>query len=116
MAFIIRLERLRFFGRIGVLDFERAEGNDFEVNVELTVGSESFKPEMLDTTISYDDVYEVVEANMQREWLLLESVACAIHDGITGRWPQVRDVRVKITKMHPPIPGIRGSCSVEYLN
>jgi len=116
MAFIIRLEKLRFFGRIGVFDFERAEGNDFEVNVEIMVDSESFKPEDLSSTISYADVYEVVEALMQREWQLLESVAKAMHDAITCRWPNTTSVKVKITKLHPPIPGIQGSCSVEYLN
>ncbi len=114
MPFLIRLENLKFFARIGVFDFERENGNDFEVNVSLRVDSGSFVPESLDTTISYADVYEVVEEHMKREWLLLESVAKSIADTIKQNWPLCYDVAVKVTKIHPPIKGINGSCSVEY--
>ena len=46
--------------------------------------------------------------------LLLESAAKVIAVEIKARWKCVLDVKVRITKMSPPITGIRGVCSVEY--
>lgn len=114
MGFVIRLENLRFASRIGVFDFERLKCNDFEVNVCFSISSDCFKMECLETTVSYADVYAVVESVMSREWLLLESVARTIHDEIRVIWPYACGISVKISKLHPPIPGIHGSCSVEY--
>ncbi len=116
MSFVIRLERLKFCARIGVFDFERENGNDFEVNVSMKIDSGNFVSESLDTTISYADVYEIVAVHMGREWLLLESVAKSIADTIKQKWPTSYGVKVKVTKIHPPIEGIKGSCSVEYLD
>lgn len=114
MSFIIRLENLLFSSRIGVFDFEREEDNDFMVDVSFKIGSECFRSECLESTVSYAEVYEVIEHHMAQEWLLLESVSSSIASAIKGRWPHTEDVSVKVTKIYPPIPGIRGSCSVEY--
>lgn len=114
MSFIIRLENLHFSSRIGVFDFEREEVHDFLVNVSFKTGSEGFRSECLESTVSYADVYEVIEHHMAQEWLLLESVSCSIASAIKERWPHTEEVSVKVTKLHPPIPGISGCCSVEY--
>lgn len=113
--FVIRLEGLRFFSHIGVFEQERRVGNEFHVDLRLETDASSFREECLETTISYADVYEIVSAEMSRESLLLESVAKKIADAVIKRWCQVGRVEVKITKLAPPIAGIQGSCSVEYI-
>lgn len=114
--FIIRLESLRFYSRIGVFDQERAVGNEFSVDVTVEVAATGFESENLDTTISYADIYEVVREAMSGEWLLLESVAKSVAETIKQRWKSVGEVKIKISKLAAPIPGIQGVCSVEYLS
>jgi dihydroneopterin aldolase len=114
--FIIRLESLRFYSRIGVFDQERAVGNEFSVDVTVEVAATGFESENLDTTISYADIYEVVREAMSGECLLLESVAKSVAETIKQRWKSVGEVKIKISKLAAPIPGIQGVCSVEYLS
>lgn len=114
--FIIRLDNLRFYSRIGVFDQERAVGNEFSVDVTVETTAAGFESENLDTTISYADIYEVVREAMSREWLLLESVAKSVAESIKQRWESVGEVKIMISKIAAPIPGIQGVCSVEYLS
>lgn len=113
--FVIRLENLHFYSGIGVFEQERNVGNEFQVDVTLETDDARFIPEHLDTSISYADIYEVVESNMKREWLLLESVSKSICDSIKSKWDDVKAVRVRISKLSAPIAGIQGVCSVEYV-
>lgn len=114
--FIIRLEDLRFFARIGVDARERAVGNDFRVDLRLVTGAENFQTENVDTVISYADLYEIVEWAMHQQWLLIESASIAIHTRIFEKWPgKILDLSIKITKLTPPITNIQGSASVEYI-
>ncbi|MDE6393454.1 MAG: dihydroneopterin aldolase [Muribaculaceae bacterium] len=112
--FVIRLEGLRFYSRIGVFDQERSVGNEFLVDLTAVADASGFRRENLDTTVSYADIYEVVAEAMKREWQLLESVSSHIADTVIDRWTMISDVKVRITKLSPPIPGIQGVCSVEY--
>lgn len=114
--FIIRLEDLRFFARIGVDAQERTVGNDFRVDLRIVTDADNFQTENVYTVISYADVYEIVEWAMKQQWLLIESAAKAIHTRIYEKWPgKIFDISVKITKLTPPIKGIQGSASVEYI-
>ena len=113
--FRIRLEGLRFYARIGVDLQERSVGNDFILDIAFSYPAETFLPENLDTTVSYADVYEVAKIIMAQQWLLLETAAKKIADTMGEKWPSARDISVKLTKTAPPIPGIQGCCSVEYI-
>ena len=113
-VFIIRLENLRFKSKIGVFDFERKNGNDFEVNVRFSIPSEDFRYEDLQTTVNYAEVYRIVSEEMAVKRILLESVSQTIAERISDKWPMAFDISVKISKLTPPIPEIIGACSVEY--
>ena len=113
--FIIRLNSLRFFSRIGVLEQERRVGNEFIVNVEVAITASSFIEEDLSTSISYAEIYEEVNKVMREEWLLLETVAVRIKDSLTARCEEIEGGKVTIEKLSPPIAGIEGSCGIEYV-
>lgn len=113
-TFIIRIEDARFYRRIGVMEQERQVGNEFSVDVAVTYSADIYRPEELNSTVSYADIYEMVKETVAAPSLLLESVAVKIADAIQGKWGNVNKVSVKITKLAPPIPGIQGTCSVEY--
>lgn len=114
--FIIRLEDLHFYARIGVEEEERKVGNEFIVNVKIITDASRFIPENLETTISYAEVYDIIRYVMEQQWLLLESASQTIAAKIRQRWPIVWEVHVKIAKVSPPISGIQGSCSVEIIS
>ncbi|MDE6007061.1 MAG: dihydroneopterin aldolase [Muribaculaceae bacterium] len=113
-TFIIRLEGLNFFSSIGVGHQELMVGNEFLVDCEFELPAEGFMSEILESTVSYADVYALIESIMRRKWLLLESVAKAIGDECKSKWPGISRISVKVKKVSPPIRGIQGSCSVEY--
>lgn len=112
--FTLRLEDLRFFSRIGVFEQERNVGNEFRVDCSFKISADSFTCEDLSTTVSYADVYCIIENAMKKEWKLLESVAVQVAYECRKNWPGIIQINVKITKLSPPISGLQGSCSVEY--
>ena len=113
-TFTIMMNGLRFHSRIGVAEQERIVGNDFLVDVSMTVSSDGFVSEDIATTISYADAYETVSRVMQHEWLLLESAGRQCADELRRRWPAIQSCKFKITKLSVPISGIDGTCAVEY--
>lgn len=113
-VFVITLDDLRFHSRIGVAGEERLLGNSFIVNMAVTIADDNFTEEDINTTVSYADLYSIVEHEMARESLLLESVSRRIALAALDTFPQIMDVTVKITKIAPPIPGITGSASVSF--
>lgn len=112
--FIIRLEKLGFFSHIGVASQELEVGNEFEVDCEIEMSAHNFVSEDLESTVSYADVYSVIEEIMTLRWRLLESAAKEIAERCCLKWTGIRRISVKIRKVTPPITGIQGSCSVEY--
>lgn len=114
--FTINLNNLRFFARIGVFPQEREVGNDFYVNCSISIDGSKFEDENLKTTISYADVFSVIKKEMDKESLLLESVAKRIMDSLMAQWSEISEGYVEIIKKAPPIPGIDGNCGVKYFS
>lgn len=112
--FTIKLKKLRFYSRIGVFEQERRVGNEFVVSVNVDIDASRFETEILESTVSYADIYEIVRRRMESEWLLVESVAKAIADDIRQTCDRVRGIVVGIDKLAPPLSGIVGECGVEY--
>lgn len=114
-TFRIDLENVKFYAYHGVFDFERREGNDFIVNlnVEYEVDTDIASWEdQIWSTISYAELYELVKAEMETPRKLLETVALRISEAIKARFPMVTSFRCKITKLNPPIPDFDGQASV----
>lgn len=114
--FVIRLDNLRFRSRIGVMEQERTVGNEFMLDIAMTLGAGEFVAERLDTTVSYADVYASVAEIMREEHLLLETVAKTIADTILTRWEKIYAVSVKITKLSVPVVNMSGQASVEFFS
>lgn len=112
--FVISLTDLRFYSRIGVGEQERRIGNEFRVDVSFSIDAAGFRAEDISTTVSYADAYDVIAAQMGREWLLLESVAEAVAEALCDSYPVIKSCKVSITKLSVPVAGIDGRCGVEY--
>ena len=116
MQFEIALADLRFHAFHGVLEQENLIGNEFIVNVSVRIPySEEVFTDSLDATISYADIFTIVEEEMRKPRKLLETVAATIHVRLVEHWPQITSGSISIRKSKPPIPRIVGSSEVTLL-
>lgn len=112
--FIISLDHLRMFARIGVFEQEREVGNEFILNVRVRIEADRFRNDTVNDTVSYAEIYDEVKAVMTEPHQLLETVAYGIGERLHTRWPEITGGEVSITKSVPPIAGFDGSASVTY--
>lgn len=112
----IEVDRLKVRAYHGVFPQERAVGNDFEVTLSVTVIPEGISEmaDRLDNTVSYADLAGIIREVMGRPVDLLETVALNISREVRGRFPAVTGGRVKVTKLHPPLPQAMAGASIIY--
>ena len=88
-------------------------GGNYIVDVSIDADlSKPSKSDKLNDTIDYVTVYEIVKKEMATRSKLIEHVAKRILDKLKKKFPQknsvgakILSIKVKITKLNPPIPG-----------
>lgn len=114
MESYIELEQMRFFAYHGVMPQEKVVGNNFEVNLRIKTNFEAaIHEDLLDNTISYADLYDVVKVEMMVPSDLIEHVAGRILQALISRWATIDAVELKVSKLNPPIPGEIAKASVQ---
>jgi dihydroneopterin aldolase len=107
----IVLANMRFDGRHGVHDWERAATQPFEVDVELTAELRAAgQSDDLAKTIDYGRVFDLVKEIVEtRTFFLLEAIAEAIAASVLERFGQAEAVIVRVRK-----PKVRLSGPLDY--
>lgn len=106
MSGTIEVENMEFYAFHGCYDTEKKVGNQFFVTVRLdTFLEDAAESDDVRKTINYLEVYDLTAAEMKVPSNILEHVAKRIIDSLYGRFPQLRRVTVKVSKMHPPLGG-----------
>lgn len=100
----IRLSDLRFRAYHGVLPQERVVGNDYCVNLSLTLSAvaDAAYTDQLEGTVNYAEVYQIVHAEMAAPSALLEHVAQRILTRLFNRFDLVEKAAVEVIKINPP--------------
>jgi dihydroneopterin aldolase len=112
----IAINDMRFYAHHGCFEQERRIGTHFRVDLQFeTDTSRAEVSDNIDDTVSYLDVYQVVKREMGIPSNLLEHVARRIGEGIRNDFPSVETVRVKVSKLNPPLGGQMESVSVEVV-
>lgn len=108
----ILLEGMDFFAYHGVYQEERENGQLFSIDLEIVTDySIACNSDKLEDAIDYVEIYELVKAEMEIPSSLLENVAQRIIDSIRKNFDQIEVIKVKITKLQPPISGkLKGVC------
>ncbi len=108
MTLTVELVGLEVFGRHGVDDDEREQGQTFLYDVALGVRPPA--SDRLEDTVDYRAVAACVrEVSGSREYRLIEALASAVADELAARF-SVESIRVRVRK-----PGISpAGLSVEY--
>lgn len=115
MHYEINLNEVSFFGYHGVLEAERDLGNEFKVNLSVTLPFQTgIIEDDLSATVSYADLFEIVSEEMKKPRKLLEKLAYEIGRRIKEEYPLIEKGFVRIEKVRPPIKGMLGSASVEF--
>ncbi|MGB3258579.1 MAG: 2-amino-4-hydroxy-6-hydroxymethyldihydropteridine diphosphokinase [Ornithinimicrobium sp.] len=105
MADTISLMGVRAFGRHGVLESERRDGQDFVVDVALDLDTSlSGASDDVADTVNYAEVAADVVAILEGEPRnLIERVAADIADTLLARYPLTEQITVTLHKPHAPV-------------
>lgn len=96
----LELVGLEVFGRHGVLEEERREGQTLLYDLRLEV-SDAARSDRIEDAVDYREVAALVrEVSDSRQFRLLEALAAAVADAIVERLP-VERVRVRVRKPRP---------------
>lgn len=111
---IITLENIETHAFHGVLPQETEVGGQYVVDISLTVPDESStETDSLEHTVNYAEVYEVIREEMAIPSKLIEHVAGRIARRVRKEFPLVSQVRIILTKKHPPIAGANINARIE---
>ena len=104
MKTTVFLDEVRFHAFHGVMPQERAVGADFTVSLRVEYDFiKAAESDVLDDTISYAEIYEMVKSEMERPSQLLEHVALRIVKAVASRWPKVEKIDIRLAKDNPPM-------------
>ena len=104
---------MEFFAYHGCFEAEQIVGNKFTVYAQLHY--DCTKPAITDNindALSYQTAYEVIKREMMKNSHLLENVATRMINALYETFPQVTYVKIKVSKLNPPIGGQIGGTSV----
>lgn len=110
----INIEGIKLYAYHGCLNEEAKIGGNYTVDVFMdTDFSEASKSDDLTQTIDYCAIYEIAKTEMAIRSKLIEQVGQRIFDKIKSEFHSVISLRVKITKLVPPMNGDVESVSIE---
>ena len=93
---IVQVHGLELFGRHGVNDDERRDGQTFIFDVLLEINQP--REDAIDATVDYRRVRDIVKSvNEAKSYRLLETLAAAAADALNAELP-VKRVRVSVRK------------------
>jgi dihydroneopterin aldolase len=101
----IRVTGIKAFGYHGVLPHEATEGQDFIVDLLVTVDLRAVSlSDYLTQTINYADLAQIEHENIVGERVqLIERLAGRIAEEISSAYSQITSVSVTVHKPHAPV-------------
>ena len=110
----ISIEGMEFFAYHGHFHEEQIIGTRFIIDLFMDTDTrEAEASDTLSKTVNYQLVYGLVAEEMKVKSKLLEHVARRILDRLSSEFPQITALRIKISKMNPPVGGKVERVSVE---
>lgn len=110
----VALQGVEFFAYHGFYPQEQTLGNHFIVDVSVQFAQQHhFNDDEIAHTVNYEQLYQMVEAEMKQTRKLLETVVQGIIDRIKAAYPLVEIIQASIKKLNPPLPGKVASSFIE---
>lgn len=106
MNHIVAINGIKLYAFHGCLNEEGAIGGNYIVDIEIhTDFSEAMKADDLKQTVDYVDVNRIVKREMAIRAKLIEHVGYRILESIKSEMEGIVKVKVRVTKISPPING-----------
>lgn len=110
----ISVEGIRLYGYHGCLDEEGKIGTEYRVDVDVWGDvSKAIENDDLDKTMDYVTINRIVASHVGERSKLIETVAQRIIVDIFKEMPIVQKIRIKLSKLYPPINGDVEKVSIE---
>src|SRR5690606_32432479 len=110
----IKLKQVRFFGYHGLYENESLTGNEFEIDLQVSIEPTVNIIRNMEESISYVSLFELVKKRMQQREALLETLAMDITNLIYAEFKNVKEVSITIIKITPPFENFSGKVGVTY--
>ncbi len=112
----INIEGIKLYAYHGCLDEEAKIGGNYIVDAYMVTDfSEAALTDDLTKTIDYCAIYEIAKAEMATRSKLIEQVGQRIYNRIRSEFKTIKSLRVKITKLVPPMNGDVDQVSIEII-
>lgn len=103
----IQIEGMEFYAYHGHFEEERIVGNDFIIDIlidtNLTPAADS---DQIEDAVNYLEVYNVIKEEMKVKSALLEHISNRIIEAIYVEFAdQIEFIKIKVSKMNPPLNG-----------
>lgn len=110
----LKLNGLQFHAYHGVFEEEQKIGAPYIIDLELEGDySHASASDELENTVNYQEVYQLVEKQMEQKAKLIEHLASRILDAILESFPLVQKATIVLHKVNPPIHAVLKSVSFE---
>ncbi len=110
----ILLQGLQYHAFIGVGEQEQVVGNDYVLDLRLGYPfAAAMESDVVDDTLNYADVFNVVSEVMKQPSKLLEAVAGKIVKKLCARYKRLESIDLKLVKRNPPMGADCDSTGVE---
>ncbi|MDP9042674.1 MAG: dihydroneopterin aldolase [Bacteroidota bacterium] len=108
----IELQNLIFYEHHGIYEEERRVMNSFEVNLVVSYPESSAVFERIADTVSYVNLFRIVQEKMKEPAFLLEKICQGIILNIKHQYPAVSEIKISIFKLQAPIEHFIGKVGV----
>ncbi|WP_047447724.1 dihydroneopterin aldolase [Alistipes sp. ZOR0009] len=116
MQGIIEIENMEFYAYHGCFEEEAIVGNKFKVDLTIEMDAEvPSKTDSIGDAVNYQLAYNIVKREVAIRSHLLEHVGGRIIEGIYNELSGVQKVKVKVSKMNPPMGGAIEKVSVTLI-
>ncbi len=108
---VISLEGMKFHAPLGWYDEEQLIGADIIIDLEVEINLAIQTNDQLTRTINYETLYEMTKKTAQKPFRLIETYCTEIINLIILQL-RVNRIKIKVTKLNPPMQGLIGGASV----
>ena len=109
----VSLEGVRFYAYHGFYPEEQVLGTEFIVDIDTEMEVYMAGGDDISSTVNYERLFQIVSDEMRNPKKLIETVAHGILQQIRHEFLAVKNIRVVIRKMHPPLKGDVRNSSIE---
>jgi len=111
---VVQVNGVRVYGYHGCMDEEARIGQEYQIDVSIKSDFQSsLQSDALSDTVDYVDVHRIIRREMGIRSKLIEHVGGRIASAIKSEIKLVELVKVKVTKINPPIGGQCDSVAIE---